>query len=51
LRYFGYDLYTIIGFNWDELDFDDPLQRLREMDGWSFFVRGLVGFTEFGRPL
>ena len=50
-RYFGYDLHTIIGFNRDELDFDDPLQRLREFDGWAFFVRGLVGFTEFGRPL
>ena len=50
-RYFGYNLYAIIGFNRDEADFDDPLQRLREFDGWSFFVRGLVGFTEFGRPL
>ncbi len=48
-RYFGYDLHTIIAFNREELKFDEPFQRYKEVDGWSFLVRGLVGFTEYGR--
>ena len=48
-RYLGYDLHTIVGFQQRKKEFDDPLQRLREFDEWQFYVRGLVGFTEFGR--
>ena len=63
-RYLGYDLHTIVGFQQREKEFDGPrAPRLptwyteggstvivapRE---WQFFVRGLVGFTEFGRPI
>ena len=50
-RYFGYDLTTIVGISRDEADFDEDFQRFREFDSWSFFVRGVVGFTEFGRAI
>ena len=46
--YFGYDLYTIVGIRRDQKQFDDLFQRFRNLDGWSFFVRTLVGFTEYG---
>ena len=48
--YFGYDLRTIVGFSRDRRDFDDPFQLAREFNRWSFFVRTLIGFTEFGQP-
>ena len=48
-RYFGYDMHTILGVRREELDWDDRFQRFRNFDGWSFFVRTLIGFTEFGR--
>ena len=48
-RYFGYDLYTIIGLQRDEKKFEDVFQQADEFDGWSFFVHALVGFTEYGR--
>ena len=48
--YFGYQLFTIIGFTRDKQDFDDEFQTFREFDSWSFFIRALVGFTH-GRPL
>ena len=44
-------MHTIIGFRREELDFDDRFQRFRNFDGWSLFVRNLVGFTEFGQLL
>ena len=47
-RYLGYDLHTIIGFQQRRKQFDDPFQPFREFDAWQFYVRGLVGFTEFG---
>ena len=50
-RYFGYDLTTVVGINKDEADYDEDFQRFREFDAWSFFVRGVVGFTEFGRAI
>ena len=50
-RYFGYDMHTIIGLRQEELDFDNRFQRFRNFDGWSFFVRNLIGFTEFGQLL
>ncbi len=48
-RYFGYELVTIIGIHKDKKEFDTPFQDLRSFDTWSFFVRALVGFTEYGR--
>ena len=50
-RYFGYDLHTILGFSMERLEFDAAEQSFRNRDGFLFFVRGLVGFTEFGRML
>ena len=50
-RYFGYDMQTIVGLQREELDWDDRYQRFKNFDGWSFFVRNLIGFTEFGRLL
>ena len=50
-RYFGYDMYTIIGFSREELDFDERFQRFRNFDRWTLFVRNLIGFGEFGRLL
>ena len=46
--YRGYDLHTIIGIKGDSLGYDDRLRRAEEYDTWSFFVRVLTGFTEFG---
>ena len=46
--YRGYDLHTIIGLKGDNMDYDDRLRRGEEYDTWSFFVRVLTGFTEFG---
>ncbi len=50
-RYLGYDLHTIIGFQRRNRQFDDPFQRFREFNTWEFFMRGLVGFTEYGRVI
>jgi hypothetical protein len=49
--YFGYELFTIIGYRRDKQEFDDPLQQFREFDSWTFFIRGLIGFTQYGRPM
>ncbi len=48
-RYFGYDLYTAIGVTKDKKEFDDPFRQADEFDVWSFFIRTLIGFTEYGR--
>ncbi len=50
-RYFGYDLVTIMGFSKDAMKFDLEAYKFAEFDTWSFFVRTLVGFTEFGRSI
>ena len=50
-RYFGYDLYTIVGTEWDARTYDVEFQSFRNFDSWRFFVRALVGFTEFGSLL
>ena len=50
-QYFGYDLYTIVGARKSSRKYDDPFRRGDGFDQWSFFVRGLIGFTEYGRPL
>ena len=46
--YFGYDLYAIVGLHQDEKKFEDPFQTVGKRNSWSFFVRGLIGFTEHG---
>ena len=50
-RYFGYELYTIIGMTKERRQFDSRQQGFNNTDGLLFFVRGLVGFTEYGRML
>ncbi len=50
-NYFGYELVTIVGFNKDRVSFDQISLKDRNVDLWSFYVRTVVGFTEFGRPL
>ena len=50
-RYFGYDLHTIVGFSKERLIFDSRHQSFRNRDGFLFFIRGLMGFTEYGRML
>ena len=47
-RYFGYDLYTIVGFDRDSIAFDAPSRRDEDFHVWTFFVRTLIGFTEYG---
>ncbi len=47
-RYFGYDLYTIVGFDRDSIAFDAPSRKDENFHVWSFFVRALIGFTEYG---
>ncbi len=49
-KYFGYELVTIAGFSKDRLEFDSRQDR-RASDVLTVFVRGLIGFTEFGRPI
>jgi hypothetical protein len=50
-RYFGYDLVTFVGLNSEKLEHDSTFQDDRDIHTWAFFVRLLVGFTEFGRPI
>ena len=48
-RYFGYDLYTVIGVAKDKKEFGDPFRQADEFDVSSVFIRALIGFTEYGR--
>ena len=50
-RYFGYDLITTVGLNADKIDYDSPFLDDRDIHLRTFFVRVIVGFTEFGRPI
>ena len=50
-RYFGYDLYTVVGLAKNRRDYDDPARVVDSFDTMTFFIRTLVGFTEYGRPL
>ena len=50
-RYFGYDLVTTMGFNADKIKYDSAFQDDRNIHLRTFFVRVLLGFTEFGRPI
>ena len=50
-RYFGYELVTIAGVSRDSRAFNTRFQDARNFDALSFFVRTLIGFTDFGRPI
>ena len=50
-KYFGYDLITVLGINKDRREFNRPGRELDKFDRWSIFVRCLIGFTEYGRPI
>ena len=49
--YFGYELVTIVGIIRDQQKFDSGFRDHRSFETLEFFVRALVGFTEFGRPI
>jgi hypothetical protein len=49
--YFGYELITIIGLERDQLVYDEPARESENFNTLSFFVRALIGFTEYGRLL
>ena len=48
-HYFGYDLMTIIGVNKDSRRYDSRFADRRNFDLIEFFVRTMIGFTDFGR--
>ncbi len=50
-KYFGYELYTSVGFKREKLEFDHPLQAADAFGSGSFFVRAAVGWPGFGRML
>ena len=50
-KYFGYDLITIVGLLKNSREYDTGFRDRRNFDEVSFFMRGLVGFTEFGPQL
>ena len=49
--YFGYELVTIIGLNRDQREYDTKFMDVRDFDSTSLFVRALVGFSDYGRPV
>jgi hypothetical protein len=49
--YFGYELVTILGINKDQRVYDTKFRDARDFDSLSLFVRALVGFTDYGRPI
>ena len=50
-KYFGYDLITVAGISRNSRDYDSRYQDVRDFDAVSLFVRTLIGFTDFGRPI
>ncbi len=50
-KYFGYELITIAGISRNSRDFDTRFQDFRDFDAISFFIRTLIGFSNFGRPI
>ena len=48
---FGYELITIAGISRNSRDFDTRFQDVRDFDAIGFFVRTLIGFSDFGRPI
>ena len=49
--YYGYELVTILGVNKDRREYDTKFNDVRNFDAFSLFVRALVGFSEYGRPI
>ena len=49
--YFGYELVTTIGVNKDQREYDTKFRDTRDFDNISLFIRGMIGFSEFGRPI
>ena len=50
--YFGYELVTIIGLNRDQRgEYDTKFMDVHDFDSTSLFVRALVGFSDYGRPV
>ena len=49
--YFGYELVTILGINKDQRVYDTKFRDGRDFDATSLFVRTLVGFSDYGRPI
>ena len=47
--YFGYELVTILGVGEDEKRFKSDVRDTRDFHDWTFFLRAIVGFTEYGR--
>lgn len=47
--YFGYDLVTITGLEKDHLRYSSRVRKADNFHTVSFFVRALVGFSEYGR--
>ena len=50
-KYFGYEIVTIAGVYKDRRKFDKAFQAFQSFDSLSYFVRGVVGFSEFGRMI
>ena len=50
-HYFGYELMTIVGVNKDSRRYDSTFADRRNFDLIEFFVRTMIGFTQFGRPI
>ncbi len=49
--YFGYELVTTMGINKNHREYDTKFRDIRDFDNITFFVRGMIGFSEFGRPI
>jgi hypothetical protein len=49
--YFGYELVTIFGLNKDQRGYDTKFRDTRDFDIATLFVRALVGFSDYGRPI
>ncbi len=47
--YFGYELVTIVGVGEDEKRFKSEIRNVRDFHDLTFFLRAIVGFTEYGR--
>ena len=49
--YFGYELVTVLGVGEDEKQFKTPFRDARDFHDLTFFMRAIIGFTEYGRLL
>jgi hypothetical protein len=48
-NYFGYELITVAGLERDQLNYNSAARKAENFNTVAFFVRALVGFTEYGR--